>query len=92
MPGFLKTKDISSNFIFSNGAEVYSEKFYGFEYDPATGGLTVNEVDDKSETIKLPATSEPTFNDKYLAWIWSGAPLTFSWDNTNYTRLLLEVE
>jgi hypothetical protein len=92
MPGFLKTKDISSNFILSNGTEVYSEKFYGFEYDPATGGLTINEVDDKSEVIRLPATSEPTYFDKYLAWIWSGTELTFSWDTTNYTRLLVEVE
>lgn len=93
MPGYARQSGgASKSAVFFNGTQVYAEKFYGFEYDPVTGGLIVNEVDDKSETIKLPATSEPTFNDKYLAWIWSGASLTFSWDTTNYTRLLLEVE
>lgn len=91
MPGFLKTKDISSNFILSNGTEVYSEKFYGFEYDPATGGLSINEVDDKSEVITLPET-EGNYNEKYIYWVWSGTQLNFYWDQEARSSLLLEVE
>ena len=90
MPGFLKTKDISSNFILSNGTEVYSEKFYGFEYDPATGGLTINEVDDKSEVITLPEV-DGSYDEKYIYWIWSGTELLFSWDESLGNRLIMEV-
>lgn len=90
MPGFLKSKDISSNFIFSNGTEIYSEKFYGLDYEETTSVLTINEVDDKSEIITLPAQEE-SFDEEYLYWLWSGTQLKFYWDTTDPGRLLMEV-
>lgn len=90
MPGFLKSKDVSSNFIFSNGTEVYSEKFYGIDYEAITSVLTINEVDDKSEVITLPAQEE-SFDEEYLYWLWAGTQLKFYWDETDPGRLLMEV-
>lgn len=92
MPGYAKqTGGGSKTAVFSNGTQVYSEKFYGFIFDRINGNLSINEVDNKSEIITIPDV-EGDFDNEYQYWIWSGTRLKFYWDEENNpTRLLLEV-
>lgn len=93
MPGFLKEKEDSSSLIFANnGSELYTNNFYGFVYEPSNGSLTVKQINNKSDLIELPESSEPDYNDEYLYWIWSGPELDFTWNTSYGNRLIMEVK
>lgn len=91
MPGYAKnTGGSSKSAIFSNSTQVYSEKFYGISLDLQDGGLSINEVDNKSEIISIPE-SEEDYSEEYLYWIFSGTKLKFYWDQQANSSLLMEV-
>lgn len=90
MPGYAKPSVANKNLIFSNGTEIYSNKFYGIHYDLITAKLTIQEIDNKSDIIVIPE-EEGNYDSNYLYWIWSGTQLKFNWGTIDTGSLIMEV-
>lgn len=74
------------------------QNFYGFKYDPINDEFTIEEHlwGDSSEQIMLPQINDDgseyiKTNDDYVTTALTPYELSFSWDNTNYDQLIMEV-
>lgn len=69
--------------------------FYGFKYIPSTGRLTVEKINDGETIVRLPDSSSKTpvskRSDDYRDWTFTENSLTFSWDETYKSNLVVEV-
>jgi hypothetical protein len=69
--------------------------FYGVKYIPSTGRLTVEKINDGTTTVRLPDSDSKTpvskRSDDYRDWLFTQDNLTFRWDSTYKTNLVVEV-
>jgi hypothetical protein len=92
MPGFAKqaaSSSASTNADFFNVDDVADKTFYGFRYNHLTGKLQVEKIND-GDVVSLPDPSVVDAND-YKQWVWTRSNLSFSWNNSRKTHLLVEV-
>lgn len=86
--------DAVAGTVVGGGGSTDLGTFYGFKFDPTTGKLTMESIDDGS-VVRLPAPygRTPTIKrpDDYREWSFSSRPMTFSWDTVRKTNLLVEV-
>ena len=69
--------------------------FYGVKYIPSTGRLTVEKINDGVTPVRLPDSKSKLpaslkAND-YRDWLFTTNRLTFKWDETYTTNLVVEV-
>lgn len=83
----------------SGSASKSTQNFYGFKYDPVEDELTIEEVlwGDTSETIILPQRNDDgtiyaKYSDTYITEAVTPYELSFSWDTTDDSQLIMEVE
>ena len=87
MGGFTSIPDTTSS----------KQNFYGFKYNPVTDTLTVEEfLWGNTEVIMLPQLNDDgtlyvEYDDTYYTNAVTTYELGFSWDNTNYDQLIMEV-
>ena len=69
--------------------------FYGVKYIPSTGRLTVEKINDGETPVRLPDSASETpvskRPDDYRDWLFTLDNLTFSWDSTYKSNLVVEV-
>jgi hypothetical protein len=69
--------------------------FYGAKYDPVTAVLTVEKINDGETTVRLPDSKSKTpsvvRSTDYRDWLFTTNRLTFRWDETNASNLVVEV-
>lgn len=75
---------------FFNVEDVANKVFYGFKLNHATGKLTVDKIDDSETVVRLP-DEHLLRADDYKHWVWTRSTLVFSWNESDPTRLLVEV-
>ena len=74
---------------FFNVNEVADKTFFGFRYNHVTGKLTVEKLSD-GDVVSLPNPEIVNAND-YKHWVWTKSNLSFSWNSSRKTHLLVEV-
>ena len=62
------------------------ETFYGFKLDKATGGLTVEVIDDGS--VKLPDSSNVLDDSDYRDYFWSQNKLMYQWGSNGHIEVV----
>ena len=63
------------------------QTFYGFRYNPDTGHLDIELINDSNPgLIKLP-DEVVVRNDDYAQWAWSQETLDFSWADNGYLQV-----
>lgn len=69
--------------------------FYGVKYIPSTGRLTVEKINDGETVVRLPDSSSKTpvskRSDDYRDWLFTDDNLSFRWDSTYKSNLVVEV-
>ena len=96
MPGYLISQSggAGDSKVFSQESddfnEAYGKIFYGFKVNPSNGKLTVSEINDSTEIIRLPEEDKIDSTD-YRTWVWSKRRLLFSWDQSKKTNALMEI-
>lgn len=67
--------------------ELRQKTFYGFRYNPDTGHLDVELINDSNPgVIKLP-DAVIVRNDDYAQWVWSQETLNFLWGDNGYLQV-----
>jgi hypothetical protein len=70
---------------FYEGTDLADKTFYGFRFNPDTGGLEVEVINDGSP-VALP---DEGIIDKYdyRQWVWSRDTLKFQWGNNGHLQV-----
>lgn len=69
--------------------ELYGNVFYGIVYDPESGKVNV-EVIQEGEPIRIPESSTYV-TEEYAHWFASSKQINLTWDQSKGTHLLMEV-
>ena len=70
---------------FYEGSDLADKTFYGFRYNPKTGHLDVEVINDGSP-VALPQTGMVDAND-YRQWVWTRDTLGFQWGNNGHLQV-----
>jgi hypothetical protein len=73
-----------------NVDDVGNQTFYGFRLNADNGRLTLEKINDGVTPVRLP-DEVLIREDDYKHWLWTRSTLTFSWNSSDKTRLLVEV-
>jgi hypothetical protein len=63
------------------------QTFYGFKYNPATGSLVVDIIDDDTKVIKLPDPNILDMED-YTDHFWSQDGVSYGWGNNGHIKVI----
>jgi len=92
MPGYASQPN-QSKAVITNEPDVieefYDNIFYGVRYEPDTGRAYIEKIA-SDEIIRLPQEGTTRVDD-YIHYFTSPKRLEFAWDETDTSRLLLEV-
>jgi hypothetical protein len=70
---------------FYEGTDLADKTFYGFRFNPDTGNLEVEIINDGSP-VALPAEGIIDKYD-YKQWVWSRDTLKFQWGNRGHLQV-----
>jgi hypothetical protein len=70
---------------FYEGTDLADKTFYGFRFNPDTGNLEIEVINDESPVV-LP---DEGIIDKYdyRQWVWSRDTLKFQWGNNGHLQV-----
>ena len=72
--------------------DLYGRVFYGLNYDPETGMVEFEQIE-TGEIISIPVLGDGSAHNPsdYVTWLASTKYLSFSWETTLSSNLIMEV-